>query len=114
MGWGSGVGRRGRKGLATLGPGADRLHGSLSGARTPPPSAGWDAGRRRVGCLRRRRSARSATAAMSAWVDRSVADSSGPALVPGAAYAVRSALSRRALPDAGAVVATAGGAGRGV
>src|SRR5215475_16190554 len=107
MGWHSGAGGRGDGGLAALGPGAGRLHGPLPGARRPPSLAGGDVGRRRIGGLRRRRSARSAAAVAPARLDRSVADSPGPALVFGAVRALRFALSRRPLPGARAAGAAA-------
>src|SRR6266851_1501467 len=100
MEWHSGVGCRGDGGLATMGPGAGRLHGPLSGPGGSPSLAGRDVGGRRVGGVRRRRSARSATAVAPAWFNRPVANSPGPALVPGAVRAVRFALSRGTLPVA--------------
>src|SRR5262249_39530012 len=48
------------------------------------------------------------------WVDRSVADSAGAAMVSGAVCAVRFALSRRASPDARAAGATTWSSRRGV
>src|SRR5262245_61558784 len=107
MGWGSGVGRRGRKGLATLGPRAGGLHRPLSGVKCSSPSAGWDAGRRRVGCLRRRRSARSTAVVAPPWIDGSVADSPGEPVVPGTVCGVRSVVLSRALLAAGAIEAPA-------
>src|SRR6516164_9583289 len=94
-----------------MGPGAGRLHGPLSGAGRPPPSASRDVGGRRVGGVRRRRPARSAVAVAPARVDRSVADSPSPPLVFGAVRVVRPALSCGTLPVAGAVAAAAGSAG---
>src|SRR5262249_1714625 len=82
--------------------------------RRVAPSANRDAGGRRIGGVRRGRSARSAEAAVSAWADRSVADPTGRAMVSGAVCAVRSTVSSRALPDARAAGAAARDAGRGV
>src|SRR5262249_43762348 len=98
VGWHSGAGRRGRGGLAVVGPPAGRVHGPLSGAGRPPPPAGGDAGGRGVGSLRCRRPSRSAAAVAPARLNVGLEDRAGTALLPGAVRAVRPALSPPPLP----------------
>src|SRR5262249_13550375 len=65
--------------------------------RRVAPTAGRDAGGRRVGGVRRSRPAGFAATIEAAWLDRSVADSTGSAMVSGAVCVVWSALPWRTL-----------------
>src|SRR5262249_17824256 len=95
-----------------MGAGAGRLHDALPRTGRLASSADRGVGGRRVGGLRHPWPVRAATPVAAAYLDRSMADSPGAALVSGAVCALRSALSCRALPDAGTARAAAGGAVR--